>query len=130
MDSVTAGEQQPESDHHFAGESTRAGGSHGVHWRNATGWFSYTLARAGDAPAVLRVRFRAGSLGTGSQELRLNGVPLGEPGASWRTVDSDVQDFVIPAGTARTFTFSVHALPGAVTGDLLSVQVLRGDATL
>jgi hypothetical protein len=41
-----------------------------------------------------------------------------------------VQDFVIPAGTARTFTFSVHALPGAVTGDLLSVQVLRGDATL
>ncbi|MCU1516352.1 MAG: hypothetical protein JWQ75_1073, partial [Pseudarthrobacter sp.] len=44
IDSVTAGEQQPESDHHFAGESTRAGGSDGVHWRSATGWFSYVLA--------------------------------------------------------------------------------------
>ncbi|MDR7158422.1 beta-L-arabinofuranosidase domain-containing protein [Arthrobacter sp. BE255] len=131
LDSVTAGEQQPESDHHFAGESTRAGGSDGVHWRSATGWFSYTLAGRGDGAAVLRVRFRI--LDGGQErghELRLNGVPLGEPGTAWRSVDADVQDFMVPAGTAGTLTFSVHALPGTATGDLLSVQVLRGDATL
>jgi hypothetical protein len=128
VDSVTAGEQQPESDHLFAGESTRAGGSDGVHWRNATGWFSYTLAGPADAPAVLRVRFRAGSLEAGRHELRLNGIALGEPGTSWRDVDVDVQDFAVRAGTAGTFTFSVHALPGGITGDLLSVQLMRGEA--
>ena len=130
IDSVTAGEQQPESDHHFAGESTRAGGSDGVHWRSATGWFSYTLAGPADAPAVLRVRFRAGSLEGRGHELRVNGVPLGEAGTAWRSVDADVQDFVVPPGVAGTRTFSVHALPGMATGDLLSVQLLRGDATL
>ena len=128
LDSVAAGEQQPESDHHFAGESTRAGGRDGLHWRNAAGWFSYTLAGPGDAPAVLRLRFRAGSLEAGGHELRLNGVPLREPHTSRRTDDVDVQDFAVPAGTAGTLTFSVHALPGQVTGDLLSVQLLRGDA--
>jgi DUF1680 family protein len=130
VDGVTAGEQQPESDHHFAGESTRAGGADGVHWRNATGWFSYALAGLEDARAVLRVRFRAGSLETGGHELRLNDVLLGEPNTSWCGPDADVQDFVVPAGTSGTLTFSVHALPGQVTGDLLSVQVLRDDATL
>jgi hypothetical protein len=129
IDGVTAGEQQPESDHHFAGESTRAGGSDAVHWRNATGWFSYTLAGPGDAPAVLRARFRAGSLEASGHELRLNGVRLGEPSASWRSVDADVQDFVVPAGTTGTFTFSVHAVPGKITGDLLSVQLVRADAS-
>ena len=128
LDSVTAGEQQPESDHHFAGESTRAGGKGGVHWRNATGWFSYILAGPEDATAVLRVRFRARSPGTGGHELRLNGLPLGEASASWRTGEADVQDFVVPAGIAGTLTFSVHALPGQVTGDLLSVHLLRGNA--
>ena len=130
IDSVTAGEQQPESDHHFAGESTRAGGSDGVHWRSSTGWFSYTLAGPADAPAVLRVRFRAGSLEGRGHELRLDGVPLGEPITAWRSVDADVQDFMVPPGVAGTRTFSVHALPGMTTGDLLSVQLLRGDATL
>ncbi|HJV99614.1 MAG TPA: beta-L-arabinofuranosidase domain-containing protein [Arthrobacter sp.] len=131
IDSVTAGEQQPESDHHFAGDSTRAGGSDGLHWRSATGWFSYTLAGAGETPAVLRVRFRpADGAQNRGHELRLNGVPLGEPSTAWRSVDADVQDFAVTAGAAATLTFSVHALPGAVTGDLLSVALLRADATL
>lgn len=130
IDSVAAGEQQPESDHHFTGESTRAGGSEGLHWRNATGWFSYTLTGPGDAPAVLRVCFRAdGGPGRG-HELQLNGARLDEPVRTAPGGSVDVQDFAVPAGTTGTLTFSVHALPGALSGDLLSVQILRGDATL
>ncbi|MBT2534124.1 glycoside hydrolase family 127 protein [Arthrobacter sp. ISL-48] len=127
IDSVTAGEQQPESDHHFAGESTRAGGSDGLHWRNATGWFSYTLASQEDCTAVLRVRFRrTEGAGHTAHELRLNGGPLGEPLRSVRDGGTEMQDFTVPAaeGTAK-LTFSVHALPGAATGDLLSVELLR-----
>ncbi|WP_306906398.1 DUF6805 domain-containing protein [Arthrobacter pascens] len=129
IDRVIAGEQQPESDHHFAGESTRAGGSDGVHWRNATGWFSYNLAGPGDSPAVLRVRFRAtGGAEDRAHELRLNGEPLGEPVRTVRDGDAEVQDFGVQAaeGTER-LTFSVHALPGAATRDLLSVELLRQD---
>jgi hypothetical protein len=37
-----------------------------------------------------------------------------------------VQAFGIPEGTER-LTFSVHALPGAVTGDLLSAEILSQD---
>lgn len=40
IDAVAAGEQQPESDHAFTGESTRSAGGEGIHWRSATGWFS------------------------------------------------------------------------------------------
>ncbi|QOD04783.1 glycoside hydrolase family 127 protein [Pseudarthrobacter sp. BIM B-2242] len=130
IDCVTAGEQQPEADHHFAGESTRAGGSGGVHWRSATGWFSYILAGTGDAPAVLRVRFRAAARQGRGEDLRLNGVPLGEPENTSLDGTVEIQNFMLAAGAPGTFTFSVHALSGTVTGDLLSVQVLRGDATL
>jgi len=128
IDRVIAGEQQPESDHHFAGESTRAAGSDGVHWRNATGWFSYNLAGPGDSPAVLRVRFRAESAQGTAHELRLNGELLGEPVRTLSDGDTEVQDFSVPAaeGTAK-LAFSVHALPGAATGDLLSVELLRQD---
>lgn len=131
IDAVTAGEQQPESDHHFAGESTRAGGSDGVHWRSASGWFSYTLSNPEGLPALLRLRFRPADNKEGrGHELRVDGVPLGEPGRTWRSVDADGQEFTLPGVEAGKFTFSVHALQGTVTGDLLSVELLRKGATL
>ncbi|WKK71137.1 glycoside hydrolase family 127 protein [Rathayibacter oskolensis] len=37
IDSVAAGEQQPESDHALVGQGSRAGGSGGGHWRSAQG---------------------------------------------------------------------------------------------
>ncbi|MCU1517355.1 MAG: hypothetical protein JWQ75_2076, partial [Pseudarthrobacter sp.] len=126
---VTAGEQQPESDHHFAGESTRAGGSDGVHWRSATGWFSYVLADAEGSAGVLRVRFRPVGTGQG-HELRLDGVPLGEPNRTHRSGDADELDYALPPRETGRLVFSVHALPGSTSGDLLSVQLLRADATL
>ncbi len=136
IDAVAAGEQQPESDHHFEGEGTRAGGAEGLHWRSATGWFAYRLADPAGAPAVLRVRFRA-SKGTlsgpeaTSQELRLNGIPLAAPLRKHLDGPVEIQDYAVPEGATSALTFSVHALPGATTGDLLSVQLLRkDDATL
>jgi DUF1680 family protein len=126
IDSVTAGEQQPESDHHFAGESTRAGGGNGLHWRSATGSFSYILTHPEDSAAVLRIRFRREGAEGRAHELRLNGELLAEPLRTVRDGDTVVQDFAVAAaeGTGK-LTFSVHALPGAVTGDLLSVELLR-----
>ncbi|TCD05616.1 glycosyl hydrolase [Pedobacter frigidisoli] len=43
VDLVNTGEQQPESDHNFKGEKTENGLFQDRHFRNGTGWFSYTL---------------------------------------------------------------------------------------
>jgi hypothetical protein len=46
VDVVYAGEQQPESDHHFKGEQTKTGFFKDRHYRTGTGWFSYALNNA------------------------------------------------------------------------------------
>lgn len=43
IDRVVSGEQQPESDHFIKEENTRAGSIEDVRWREAKGWFSYTV---------------------------------------------------------------------------------------
>ncbi len=43
LDSVAAGEQQPESDHGLEAVDSRAQVEDGQRWRDATGWFSYRL---------------------------------------------------------------------------------------
>jgi hypothetical protein len=128
VDSVVAGEQQPEADHGVNGDSTRAGGQDGIHWRSATGWFSYTLSDVRKQASLLRVRFRA--VEGRAHGLRLNGVVLREAVSSWLEGDQDISDFAIPeearnASDAGQLVFAVHALPGALSGDLLAVELLR-----
>lgn len=128
IDAVTAGEQQPESDHFFAGEATRAGGQDGVHWRSATGWFSYVLRDPSGRAASIRVTMRPGTGGT--QRISLNGVPVTEALSSRTEQGQVVVEYAVPA-EARTeesgaLVFAVHALSGTTTGDLLSVELLEG----
>ena len=57
-DMVVCGEQQPESDHFITMESSATGDDAGIHWRDASGWFSYKLSASGKKPSKLRVIFR------------------------------------------------------------------------
>lgn len=43
IDQVHAGQQQPESDHNIQFENTNSAAINGVQYRQASGWFSYTL---------------------------------------------------------------------------------------
>ncbi|MFA7389074.1 MAG: beta-L-arabinofuranosidase domain-containing protein, partial [Proteiniphilum sp.] len=43
VDLVVSGEQQPESDHFIASEESRSGVFEDIHWREASGWFSYGM---------------------------------------------------------------------------------------
>ena len=127
VDSVAAGEQQPEADHGFTGEGSRAGGSEGIHWRSASGWFSYVLKDADRRATVLRVRFRVGE---GAHQLLLNGAILTEPTAqrcegSQLVTDYATADVQRDAATDGAFLFTVQALPGLSTGDLLTVELLE-----
>lgn len=129
FDRVTAGEQQPEVDHGFAGERTRAGGADGVHWRSTTGWFEYRL-RCPDAAALVRTRFvdRAAS----RRRILLNGLEVGPSRTLTAPADGeglaeheyDLTDAVREAGAPGETVFRVEAVDGADSGDLLVVEVV------
>lgn len=128
IDAVTAGEQQPESDHAFAGEATRAGGREGIHWRSATGWFSYVLKDANRQGSILRIRFRV--VEGRAHEIRLNGTPLRGSVRMERADNQVIHEFDIAdvprsTGDGGQLVISVHSLDGRATGDLLEVQLLK-----
>ncbi|OUE24319.1 beta-L-arabinofuranosidase domain-containing protein [Clavibacter michiganensis] len=139
VDEVAAGEQQPEVDHGFRGEGTRAGGADGVHWRSATGWFSYELRDPGGTATVVRVRLRreagtgdaAGSAPVVGQSIRVGGVEAeADPRELGGEADDDALDVRITdamrAGSpAGAIAVSVHALPGGRTRDVLGIQLRR-----
>lgn len=129
FDKVTAGEQQPEVDHGFMGERTRAGGADGLHWRSTTGWFEYRL-RCPDAAALVRTRFvdRAAS----RRRILLNGLEVGPSRTLTAPADGeglaeheyDLTEAVREAGTPGETVFRVEAVDGADSGDLLVVEVV------
>lgn len=130
VDEVAAGEQQPESDHAFAGESTRAGRRDGRHVRSATGWFAYTLGDPAGTARVLRLTFAHPDPGDPrAHEVLLDGTPLAHPSGRRDVGHAEEVDHALPPGPAgRTLTVAVHARDGLPTGDLLRVRLLAGDA--
>jgi len=125
LDRVAAGEQQPEVDHGFRGEGTRAGGADGLHWRSATGWFSYRL-RAPERAAVVRLRFRAvdGTAGPTDQVVRVGGVDVTGPAAGDDVLDVPLVDAMLGDGDGAV-EVALHAAAGGRTRDLVEVQVRR-----
>jgi len=57
VDLVNTGEQQPESDHNFKGERTDQGIFQDRHFRNGSGWFSYTLKNKDLTAKKIRLTF-------------------------------------------------------------------------
>jgi hypothetical protein len=57
LDVVTAGEQQPESDHNFKGEKTDTGMFKERHFRNGKGSFSYDLKNNNLEARKLRITY-------------------------------------------------------------------------
>jgi hypothetical protein len=129
FDKVAAGEQQPEVDHGFAGERTRAGRADGIHWRSTTGWFQYRL-RCPDGAAAVRTRFvdRVAS----RRRILLNGLEVGPSRTLVAPADGvglaehgfDLTKAVREAGTPGEVVFRVEAVDGADSGDLLVVEVV------
>ncbi|KGO84707.1 acetyl-CoA carboxylase [Flavobacterium rivuli WB 3.3-2 = DSM 21788] len=57
VDKVTAGEQQPESDHGYKFENSDKGIYKDRHFRSARGWFSYDLKNSSATAKTLRVTY-------------------------------------------------------------------------
>ncbi|GAA4663659.1 beta-L-arabinofuranosidase domain-containing protein [Kineococcus glutinatus] len=131
VDEVAAGEQQPESDHGFAGEHTRARLRGAAHSRSATGWFSYALRDPEGTGSLLRLTFAAPDpADPRAHELSLGGVVLGEPVASTPEGDLVHLDHRVEAahrgGPGGRLVLVVRARDGLPTGDLVRVRLLGG----
>ena len=53
IDKVVCGEQQPESDHFIAYSQSNIGNTNGIHWRETTDYFTYTLNLSGAKEIVI-----------------------------------------------------------------------------
>lgn len=128
VDEVVAGEQQPESDHGFAGEGTRARTDGGTRSRSATGWFSYTLRDADGAGRVLRVTYRAPA----GDDPRAHAVSIGgvlvPPSATTERDGAVHEDHAVDAALRGTgfVVVTVHGRDGRPTPDVLVVRLLAG----
>lgn len=131
IDQVAAGEQQPETEHHFQGEETTIGSTHGVSWRATTAWFSYELTNPAQQGITLQVEYGTG--GDRQFDILLNDQP-------WQTVHlkpAQGQQHAIealyelpphalkPGQTNLTIKFVAH--PNTTTGPVQAVRLLKAE---
>lgn len=129
IDKVAPGEQQPESDHFFAGEDTEAGIHKGRHWRHASGWFSYQLRDPQKQAEKLRITYYG--LDRGRRfDILLNGIRVAEVALEGdRGDDFFTIDYPLPP-TLRNrdgdqLELRFEAAPGSVAGGIYGVRLLR-----
>ncbi len=127
IDKVAPGEQQPESDHFFAGKDTDTGIHKGRHWRLARGWFSYQLKDPQQEAKTLRVTYYGYDSGRRFNIL-LNGTRLAEVELKGDRGDAFFNvDYSIPAELygLDTLTVRFEAAPDSLTAGVYDVRLLR-----
>ncbi|NVD69893.1 glycoside hydrolase family 127 protein [Duganella sp. BJB1802] len=127
IDQVAPGEQQPESDHFFKGEGADAGVNKGLHWRHASGWFSYDLTDKKAEARMLRLTYS--TLDAGRRfDIFINGQPLAEVTLD-ATAPQEIytKDYAIPPAMAAggKLTVKFVARQGSMAGGLYGLRLLR-----
>lgn len=122
VDVIRPGEQQSETDHKMQGEDTQSGDSYGFKWRRARGWFGYEVKVLPDAPQLVLVSFRDGSVE--DFDLSVDGKSV-TPRAGG---NANVKEFLLPVELTRgkqsvALKFSARPPKGVPT--VTEVRVLR-----
>lgn len=127
IDDVSPGEQQPENDHGMMSEASKTGYFRDLHWRNATGYFSYKM----------RMRPEVKSLGvtyygreTGCEfDIFMNDVKVAHVTSKESTDDAFVtEEYPIPAAISkdsRSLAVKFVATNGNKTAAIYDVRLLK-----
>jgi hypothetical protein len=129
VDEVRPGEQQPEVDHKFRGERSKAGDFRDCKWRDAVnGWFSYEMKVAAEKPMTLRCRYWGSDVGR-HFDILIDGEKI-----ATQTLPKDkesglfYEDYAVPAplvqGKERV-TVTFQARPGSIAGGVFHVLMLK-----
>ena len=122
---MAPGEQQPESDHAFAGEGADAGVAKDRHWRRASEWFSYVLKDQKLEAKTLRLTFSGEDAGPVFDVL-VNGRQLATVTLEKNTQAFYTKDVAIPAELLNvSLTVKFVARPGSMAGALYGLRLLR-----
>ncbi|NVK54289.1 MAG: glycoside hydrolase family 127 protein [Alteromonadaceae bacterium] len=127
VDTITPGEQQPEVEHNFKGQNTQAGVNNGRHWRDASGYFQYTLANPEQRATALRLTYFSGDANR-EFDVLINGevlasvaLPEGNPDADFYTVDYPLSQAMTKA---QKLTLKFEAKPGSVAGGIYGIRLI------
>lgn len=130
LDQVNPGEQQPETEHNFAGEGSRAGVNGLRHWRDATEWFSYQLADPESEAKILRLTYFNGDKGrhfsVWVNDIKLTDVSLtGESTQAFYDVDYAISQAMLDAAEGGKHTVKFVAKEKSIAGGLYGVRLLK-----
>ncbi|MBD1389037.1 glycoside hydrolase family 127 protein [Neiella sp. HB171785] len=131
LDQIAPGEQQPEAEHGFAGESTNTGINDGQRWRDSTNWFGYRLSDPELKAKFLRIRYFAGDVNR-TFKIMLNGQLLAHVSLPEKHSDSRFYevDYPIPEAILNQAKDGLHALkfvaePNSVAGGIYGIRLLH-----
>ena len=141
LDQIDPGEQQPEVEHQYQGEQSRAGMHLGLHWRDSTAWFGYQLSdvapTANESPSrVLSLDYFAGDSGR-SFSIWLNGMKLAEVSLPISADSRESQntdfyrvDYLIPPEVLALSSNGKHQLKfvansGSIAGGIYGIRLMR-----
>lgn len=127
VDKVTPGEQQPEVEHDFAGQHTRAGVNNGMHWRDASGYFQYKLSNPDLRARALRITYFRGDINR-QFTITLNGetlarvaLPVGQPQQDFYTVDYPLSETM---RQVKSLTLRFVAGENSVAGGIYGIRLI------
>lgn len=126
VDKVIAGEQQPESDHFFQEENSKAGSTDDTRWRETTGWFSYQLKNT-DASA-LYLKFMTDTA-LRSTEIIVNGTLVETLKSTDSSAIITTSRIKLPKGSTAMSTIEVKikGTSRSPSHKILEIRTLRSD---
>ena len=131
VDYFQPGEMQPERDHHFTGEQTRAGELDGHKWRDAFdgGSMSWQMKVPPDGPVALALTYWGSDAGARVFDVLVNGEKI-----ATQTLDNNrpgkFYDEIYPLPEKLTHgqtsvTFRLQAHPGSLAGGFFGARIVR-----
>ncbi len=125
VDQVTCGEQQPESDHFFAGERTGTGLLKDLHYRHAHGWFGYELRNPEGRARKLQVTYCGTDKDRGT-ELLIGEVKIAEITPEGTAEELSTIEVALPVALQKEQALSLRfrAVPGRATARITAVRLL------
>ena len=130
IDQVAPGEQQPESDHAFAGSGSEAGVNRGRHWRHASEWFGYALNDPGNEARFLRIDYYGADSGR-TFTIEINSVRVAEVslgggrGPEFYSVDYPIPEEALRRSEGGRQRLRFVAGEGSIAGGIYGVRLLR-----
>lgn len=128
IDRVVSGEQQPESDHFIKEENTQAGSIEDVRWREAKGWFSYTVKTDPKENVQLFIRYLDDE--NRKTNVLINDKEIGKlPQDNLGSGEVKTAVIAIPPNSnkAATFQVKIAADTPSTSHKILEIRIIKAD---